>query len=550
MSNRTQHPGEARVPSLDRTTLERGLRAAYDLMRTGRLGEAEALIQRLQQVAPVMAVSLLACDIAEARSGPRTALDVVTAATTRHGPSGDLLLRRAQLLVAATERAEAAQTAQQAAAASPGDARVLLGAAKIIMAHGDPADAKPLLLRACELLPGNPAALYDTALCLFYLNETDTAAQLLDQVLELAPGMGTAMHVRAQLRTQKPGSDHVEDLRSRLQRNDLALNDRILANFALAKELEDVGDYAHSFVALETANRLKRSTLQFDVRDEVQAMQDVITTYTREALDRIPDGCAEPGPIFIVGMPRTGTTLAERILATGPGTASIGEAMEFPLKMLAAAEQAQSMPGAAGTSLLQASLRMDFTELGRNYLAAVQPLAKGRDRSIDKLPFNFRYCGLIHKALPRAKIIHLTRDPMDTCYAVYKTSFVNLYHFSYQLDELAEFYVAYRRTMDHWRTVLPDVIYDVSYEQLVSDPESESRRLLEWCGLPWHAGVLEFHQSASASTTASTAQVRKPIYRSSVAKWRHFANQMQPVLRRLADAGLVDDEGNPIPRQA
>jgi hypothetical protein len=133
---------------------------------------------------------------------------------------------------------------------------------------------------------------------------------------------------------------------------------------------------------------------------------------------------------------------------------------------------------------------------------------------------------------------------------VYKTSFVNLYHFSYQLDEIAEFYVAYRRTMDHWRTVLPDVIYDVSYEQLVSDPESESRRLLEWCGLPWHEGVLEFHQSASASTTASTAQVRKPIYRSSVAKWRHFANQMQPVLRRLADAGLVDDEGNPIPRQA
>ncbi|HEX9208435.1 MAG TPA: sulfotransferase [Steroidobacteraceae bacterium] len=536
------------VPPLDRAAIERGLRAAFDLMRSGRLDEAEISIRRLQQAAPIVAVSLLACDIAEAKSGPRAALEVLAAAIARHGARGDLLLRRAQLLVPLMERAEAVQTARQAAAASPGDPRILQGAASVIMVHGDPAEAKPLLQRLCELLPGHPAALYETALCLFYLNETDTAAQLLDQVLSLAPGMGTAMHVRAHLRTQSQEANHVEDLRQRLQRTDLALNDRILANFALAKELEDVGRHAESFAALATANRLKRGTLQFDVDDEVQAMQEVMATYTREALAGIPDGCPESGPIFIVGLPRTGTTLVERILATGPDTASIGEAMEFPQKMIALAEETAARQPVAGENLLQASLRMDFAELGRRYLDAVRPMARGRSRTIDKLPFNFRYCGLIHKALPNARIVHLMRDPMDTCYAVYKTVFINMYHFSYRLDELAEFYVAYRRTMDHWHRVLPGVIYDVSYERLVADPEGEARRLLEWCGLPWHAGALDFHRSAAASTTASSAQVRKPIYRSSVAKWRNVADQMQPVLQRLAAAGLVDAEGNALPR--
>lgn len=532
--------------SLNRADLERALRDTHALLRSGRLAEAETAIQRLQQAAPIAAVSLLACDIAEARSGPRAALQTVDAAIERHGPRGDLLLRRAQALVAVTERAQAVQVARQAAAASPDDPRVLAEAARILMLHGDPADAKPLQLRVCELRPGHPAALYETALCLFYLNETDAAGRLLDAALERAPGMGPAMHVRSQLRTQRPGANHVDDLRRRLQRTDLSTNDRILAHFALAKELEDVGDYAAAFAALDTANRLKRATLQFDIQDEVRAMADVMSTYTREAMARIRPGHATDSPIFIVGMPRTGTTLVERILATGPDVGSIGEAMEFPLKMLELAGETQARGPVTGETLLQASLRMDFGELGRRYLTATAPLGRGRGRTIDKLPFNFRYCGLIHRALPNARIVHLMRDPMDTCYAIYKTVFINMYHYSYQLDELAEFYVAYRRTMAHWHEVMPGVIYDVSYEQLVADPEGEAQRLLAWCNLPWHEGVLDFHRSASASTTASSAQVRQPIYGSSVAKWRNVSAQMRPALERLAAAGLVDRDGRPI----
>jgi hypothetical protein len=136
---------------------------------------------------------------------------------------------------------------------------------------------------------------------------------------------------------------------------------------------------------------------------------------------------------------------------------------------------------------------------------------------------------------------------MDTCYAVFKTVFINQYHFSYRLDELAEYYVAYRRTMEHWRSVIPGVIHDVSYEQLVADPPAWSEILLDWCGLPWQNEVLDFHQSSQPSTTASAAQVRKPIYGTSVNRWRNYATQLQPVLRRLADAGLIDEDGSPRP---
>ena len=161
-----------------------------------------------------------------------------------------------------------------------------------------------------------------------------------------------------------------------------------------------------------------------------------MTTYTRAALERIPAGSAASSPIFIVGMPRTGTTLVERILATGPGVASIGEAMEFPWKMMELAQATQARHPVRVRPCCSASLQHG---LCRTRAAITWPRCRrwsgSTNRTIDKLPFNFRYCGLIHKALPAAKIVHLTRDPMDTCYAVYKTVFVNMYHYSYQLDE-------------------------------------------------------------------------------------------------------------------
>ena len=275
-------------------------------------------------------------------------------------------------------------------------------------------------------------------------------------------------------------------------------------------------------------------------------MQNVMTHYSAEAMQTLHGGDETPGPIFIVGMPRTGTTLVERILGNHSEVASVGEAVDFPEEMTAGARAAHARLGLTDPNLLRASLQMDFGEVGRRYLAAVHELAGGQRYTIDKLPFNFRYAGLIHKALPKAAIVHLTRDPMDTCYAVFKTLFINAYHFSYQLEELAEYFIA----------LSP---HDGSLA--CRHARRDARRALRRPGggaadaVPAAAGALRtalggpgarFPRSTKASTTASAMQVRRPIYKSSVQKWRNFTRELQPVLRRLAEAGLVDADGNPL----
>jgi hypothetical protein len=192
-----------------------------------------------------------------------------------------------------------------------------------------------------------------------------------------------------------------------------------------------------------------------------------------------------------------------------------------------------------------AALQMDYAELGQRYLRQAADMAQGKPIFIDKLPFNFIYAGLIKKALPQARIIHLVRDPLDTCFAVYKTLFNQVYSFSYQLDELADYFIEYKKLMAHWHQVLPGQILDVHYEQMVAEPEAQAKRILQWCDLPWQDDLLQFHQAKSASTTASAAQVRQPIHKKSVQKWRAFADELAPVRQRLFAAGLIDADGNP-----
>lgn len=527
-------------------TFDSTLKAAHDLLNAGRIDEADKLCQGLLALTPNPRTAVLASLIAEAQDDASRALQIVNAAIEHHGVSGELLVRQAQVLMRLRRRAEGVAAARRAAELCKSEPRMLQALARIHTERNEPAEAKPLLQSARELLPTDVSILYDSGVAHFYLNEMDEAAVLLERALTLAPGNGFALYVRSQLGTQTIDRNNVVHLRNVLMRPQLRRQDAISTYFALAKELEDIGEYQESFAALAEGNRIKRATLDYDVANDVAAMRKVMAHYTADALARARPGDPSTGPIFIVGMPRTGTTLVERILGSHSEVKSLGELVDFPAEMTDLALRTHAESGSTDPDLLRVSLDMDFAELGRNYLAAVRPLAGEHRFFVDKLPFNFRYCGLIHQAMPNAKILHLTRDPIDTCYAIFKTLFINAYHYAYQLDELAQFYIEYRHTMDHWHAVLPGVICDVSYEELVADPPTQCRRLLQWCGLPWQDEVLDFHQSKSASTTASAAQVRRPIYRSSVKKWRNFEQQLQPVVRRLAAAGLVDASGEPL----
>ena len=528
------------------STIDQHIQTARDLIQRGRLQEAEVLSQQLSQASPGIATTLLACEIEEARPDPARALDIANTALERYGEHPILQFKRAEILMALRRRSAAFVAAERAIEISPPDPDLLEAVAAIYLQTNDAGRAKTLLYRAIELAPNAPTLLYRAALSHFYLNELEQADALLARVLEIAPGNGYAWHIRSQLASAKSDANHIPELRAALARPRARELDTMLVAYALAKELEDVGEFAQSFEVLLQANRIKRGTLTYDVANDVHAMQNVAKHYSAEAMQGLRGGDETPGAIFIVGMPRTGTTLVERMLGNHSQITSVGEAVDFPEEMSAAARATHARLKLTDTDLLRASLQMDFGEVGRKYLAAVRDLAGGQRYTIDKLPFNFRYCGLIHHALPKAAIIHLTRDPLDTCYAVFKTLFINAYHFSYQLDELAEYFVAYRRMMDHWHAVMPGVILDVRYEDLVSDPQTQCRRLLEHCGLPWEDQVLEFHRSTKAATTASAVQVRRPVYQSSVQKWRKYARELQPVLSRLREAGLVDADGNAL----
>jgi hypothetical protein len=255
---------------------------------------------------------------------------------------------------------------------------------------------------------------------------------------------------------------------------------------------------------------------------------------------RIADGdkTAE-SPIFIVGLPRTGTTLVERIIGRHSQINSAGELSALSEAIDAAMTRTTGSASPDWQRYAEALPALDGTVIAEEYLARSRPWRGERPRFSDKQLTNFLYCGLILRAFPNARIVHLTRHPLAACYAIYKNRFDGTYPFSYDLSEIAEFFIGYRRLMAHWHRVLPDRILDVAYEDVVSDLETATRRLLEYLDLPFEADCLEFHLNPAPVKTASSVQVRQPLYDSSLHNWKHYDAQLLPLRKRLEAAGIT-----------
>ncbi|MDZ7867653.1 MAG: sulfotransferase [Rheinheimera sp.] len=456
-------------------------------------------------------------------------------------------LRMAQFYLTQRRRGDCRKALLEVAKAPLADAAFYRAVAAVFSALDDPTQALPWLEQAVRWQPQDAALRFDLALAQFFLNQMTAAEQNLAQVLQKLPLAGNVLHLRSAARTASDVDNHIVDLQQRLAAPALTPQDAVGAGYALAKELEDVGQYAGAFTALRQAASRKRQQLNYDAHSEFATFAAMRQHFTAEfSTGSTTDSASAAAdsalkPIFILGMPRTGTTLVERILGQHPDVISIGEFPDFPLEVGALAQQVKG-----ASSRVAAALQLDYAKLGQRYLRQAADMAQGKPIFIDKLPFNFIYTGLIKKALPHARIIHLVRDPLDTCYAIYKTLFNQVYSFSYQLDELADYFIEYKKLMAHWHQVLPGQILDVHYEQVVAEPELQAKRILDWCGLPWQQDLLAFHQAKSASTTASAAQVRQPIHQKSVQKWRQFAQELAPVRERLFAAGLINAEGHPV----
>jgi len=307
--------------------------------------------------------------------------------------------------------------------------------------------------------------------------------------------------------------------------------DRLHLEFALGKAYEDAGDWAMSFSHYEKANALQRARFRYDPDHNTERLRHLKAMFTPEFFAaRAGTGCLSPDPIFIVGLPRAGSTLIEQILSSH---SRVEGTMELPEIIAIARElRAQSGSQAVGayTRRLASLDAVHLSALGERFLANTRVYRKtGRPYFIDKMPNNFLHIGLIHLVLPNAKIIDARRHPLACCFSNYRQHFASGQRFAYDLADLGRYYRDYVELMAHFDAVLPGCIHRVIYERLVEDTEEEVRRLLDYCGLPFEDACLRFFENERAVRTPSSEQVRQPIYREAVDQWRHYETWLGPL---------------------
>ena len=421
-----------------------------------------------------------------------------------------------------------------ARASTHGPADLLERIGQHYTALGRHREAERCYAQACAMQPQNAEFLYNYATALIALGRLNEAGDALDQVIAARPHDGDAWYNRSTLRRQTAQRNHIDAIRRRLAAAPDAASARIALNYALAKELEDVGDHAASFAALRAGADQRRAALSYRVEDDLGAMRSIAQAFDAPFFSAKHVGHADPRPLFVIGLPRSGTTLVERILSSHGSIAGKGESGDLAMAVVHATGAA-----AGKEDRIRRATQVDFAALGERYCASLPPAPALR--WIDKTPNNFLYLGIVAQALPEARIVHVRRHPLDACYAMYKTLFRMAYPYSYDLDDLARYWLGYRELMAHWRSVLPrERFLEVDYEDLVENQEAVSRRLVAHAGLEWDARCLAFERNAEPSLTASAAQVRQPIYRSSVGLWRRYERELAPLRERLAAAGVVD----------
>jgi Sulfotransferase family len=383
----------------------------------------------------------------------------------------------------------------------------------------------------------NPDFRYFRALQLQFNGRMEEAEEEMERCLRMGPTFGRASLSLARIRRQTPESNHVGFIRSRLASVAPGSEDHAAFEFALHKELDDLGQLDDAWAALDRGNAVMAARMPYDAAAEERLFDRIIECFDADFLARPGETFHGPMPIFVVGMPRSGTTLLERILGNHPQIETCGELNDFRQQMQWANNRRTTLTLDAEVGAFVAQL--DANLLGYRFLAKTKWLTKGKSLYSDKHPLNMLWCGPILKALPHAKIIHLRRNPMDSCFSNLKELFAPEYYpYSYALDELAAHYRNYNRLMQHWHAIAPGSILDVRYEDLVMHPEHEARRVQEYLGLPAVEGVTDILANRKVTTTASTLQLRQPIHTRNIAGWKRYARGLAPLEVQLRD--LID----------
>jgi predicted Zn-dependent protease len=424
---------------------------------------------------------------------------------------------------------------------APGNRMYQTTYATVCTGFGDYERALPLYRTLVQENPGDPELHLSIGHALKTQGRTAEAIEAYRAAARARPAFGEAYWSLANLKTYRFTDAELARMRAEEASPRIALEDRYHLCFALGKALEDRGEYAESFACYERGNALKKTECRYrpGITERNVRLQKAVCTAQFFAA-RSGYGSESRAPILIVGLPRSGSTLIEQILASHSEVEGTMELADIPrlVQGLEGRESEQGEPRYPGV-LAQLSAA-DCARLGEQYLADTLAYRKGRPRFIDKMPNNFRHLGLIHLILPNAKVIDARREPMACCFSNFKQLFASGQQFTYSLEDIARYYRSYVELMDHWERVLPGSILRVQHEEVVADLEASVRRILGFCCLPFEPACVEFHRTERQVHSASSEQVRRPIYKEGLEQWRHFEPWLGPLRAGLGDLGSAE----------
>jgi len=502
----------------------------------GRFDDAIAHAKRAIAINPSYLSPYVHAAFAEADRG-RCAealawMDRIPAAATLSAP---VLTARAEILLKFDRFGEAFEASRKAVAIEPGygDARNCMGILLAAMQREREAIAE--FDRALALLPNGAVTLARKGLALVQLGEQSNGLRLLDDAQKSDPASATIRYMRAAATGFRLDEADIASMETLLaDERTSSVIDRMQLHFALAGANLQRDEVSRVFSHLNAGNRLKRDIVAYDPDAEELKLATIVAAFPPSLMDRPrPADDASDPIVFVVGMPRSGTTLVEQILDSHPEIHGAGELWDLEN----AVRRRFSALGRKFPEAVEMLGPNDCEAIGRDYLSRVVPASMGARRVVDKMPSNSLYAGLIRLALPGARIVHCRRNPFDNCLSCYAQLFTAGQHYSYDLDELGRYYRAHDAMMAHWRQVLPeDCFFEVDYEKLVGDIDGVSRQLVEFLGLEWSPACLQFHESNRPVRTASMSQVRRPLYRSSIGRWRHFEAELAPLFKILGPA--------------
>ena len=516
---------------------------AAEHRRAGELDKAEQSYHEILAREPENAdVFRLLAELAMQREQYGDAIVLLRRAASLAPDSMSTWTLLASALVEREEYSEAIDAAKKAYELDPELAKPLRILGDILTKTARYEEAVNAFQAGLEIQPDNVGCLAGLGHALKTIGRRDEAIKTYRDWSRMHPSFGEAYWSLANLKNYQFDDSEVQAMEAQLSDPDLPDEPRIHFCFALGKAFEDRANYELAFEYYERGNAAQRMN---EVHDpvELEITHDrIIDVFSDVFLNEHANlGDPDPAPIFIVGLPRSGSTLIEQILASHSQVDGTRELSD--IGQIARMIDRQAPGGAGYPEALPGMGADDLRQLGGIYLDATQQFRSGKLFFTDKMPNNFPNIGLLHLILPNAKVINARRHPLDSCMGSYKQLFFKGQAFTYDLVELGEYYLQYQRMMDHWHSVLPGKILDIHYEDMVNDQETQTRKLLEYCGLPWEDGCLTFYETERAVNTASSEQVRQPIYTGSLNSWRRFESHLGPLIEVLEPLLLALPEG-------